>query len=270
MQPLSTRLAAGDEVRLFLPESAAVTGKAAPVALRVCFEDENLLAADKPAGLPSVADRDADSLLLRARRYLGQPETAPDGDAAGLASLCHRLDTGTSGVLLLAKNAPALQFVTGLMRQRQLQKTYYGVTVGRPTPPCGALEGWLWKDARKSLVRILPAFAPGAKPVSMEYETLALSGRLALLRIKPHTGHTHQIRAQLAAAGTPLLGDSKYGGTAENRTLRCRYQCLCAAQLAFPEISGGAYAAYSRLSITCPKPWYYRQVEEGTLTLAGV
>ena len=83
-------------------------------------------------------------------------------------------------------------------------------------------------------MRITDTTAGGAKEVITGYETLAVSGRLALLEVELVTGRTHQIRAHLAHIGCPILGDSKYGNNAANRELRLKYQALCAWELRFP------------------------------------
>lgn len=263
-QPLSTRLAPGDEVRLYLPQSAGENAPALP-ALKVLYEDAGLLAAYKPAGLISLREgpesgAEGDSLLARARAHAA-------GAYQPLA--CHRLDTGTSGVLLFAKSPEMLDFFTGLIREHRLQKLYYGLSFGHPAPPAGQMEGWLQKDAQKGLVRVCATARPGAKQAVTAYRTLATSGPLALLELEPRTGRTHQLRAQLAAGGTPLLGDSKYGDLAANRRYRCKYQCLCAAQLRFPKLPGlpedDPRAAYSGLRISCEKPWFYQQAIDGEI-----
>lgn len=255
-RPLNTPVRAGDEVRLYLPTTA---GKRAG-GPEILYEDGGLLALNKPAGqrCQNEGGGQAGTLLGDARRYLGE-------NGGFEVALCHRLDTGTSGVILVAKRADVLDFVGGLLLERRLEKTYVGLAVGHPKPAEGALAGWLLKDVQRAQVRVLPGRAPGAKPVRLRYRTEAASGRLALLRIWPETGRTHQIRAQLAAAGTPLLGDSKYGRQDINRELRCRYQCLCAEKLVFPELAGGAFAHYGGLEIACPAPWFYGQALEGTL-----
>lgn len=268
--PLATRVAHGDEVRLYLPEVDTASPPAAP-APTILFEDEGLLALYKPPGLPSLCGDEApgrdstqsgaqgrtqDSLLRRAEDYLRQH--SPDASAL----LCHRLDTGTSGVLLVAKNTAVLDFIAGLLRGHQLQKTYYGLTFGHPAPPAGLLDGWLAKDAKNGFVRVVTPGARGARPAKTQYRTLATTGPLALLHIQPQTGRTHQIRAHLAGAGTPLLGDSKYGDNAANRRYRCRYQCLCAAEIRFPA-TAGEFARYSKLVIACEKPWFYTQAMAG-------
>ncbi|MGD9560288.1 MAG: pseudouridine synthase [Oscillospiraceae bacterium] len=258
--PLSTPVHRGDEVCLYLPEALL-----APPAPQVLYEDDGLLALNKPAGRRSQNETGPQdgTLLQDARLYL-QAHRAP-AHPGFEPSLCHRLDTGTSGVLLVAKTPEALAFVTGLLRRHALEKTYWGLAVGCPAPAAGTLAGYLSKDTRRAQVRVLPQPARGAAPVRLQYTTLATSGRLALLEITPHTGRTHQIRAQLAAAGTPLLGDSKYGDITANRALRCRYQCLCAGRLQFPAQLGGPFAHYAGLAITCEKPWFYAKALDGSL-----
>lgn len=257
-QPLSTRLAVGDEVRLYLPPQA---DGFPPV--EILYEDDALLAANNPAGLVCLAQAGQDSLLQRVHAQQGLPGGSP------WPALCHRLDTGTCGLVLLAKTPEALDFVTGLLREHRLEKTYWGVSVGQPAPPAGLMRNWLLKDARKGLVRVLGQPMPGAKTAETAYSTLATGGQLALLQLQPRTGRTHQLRAQLAAAGTPLLGDSKYGIQAVNRKLRCRYQCLCAGQLTFPAISTGPWQAYSGLQLACKEPWFYTQLLNGGLFWEG-
>ncbi len=281
-QALSTRLQRGDILRLYLPEVGddADTSKPGSAPTSPCgadstngelflpevlFEDENLLAVCKPAGLLCQEEGGStgkDSLLLRARRYVAQG--APPGDAASLR-LCHRLDTGTSGVVLLAKKPDVLAFLEGLIHNRQLTKEYLCVTCGQPDPAADTLTHWLRKDAARGTVTASNKKTPGAKMAEARYETLATSGRLALLLVTLITGRTHQIRVQLAHIGVPVLGDSKYGNLAMNRELRCRYQCLCAWRLTFPAITDPAFRAYSGLQITCGEPWYATQVRSGTL-----
>ena len=106
---------------------------------------------------------------------------------------------------------------------------------------------------------------PGARPVRTDYKTLAISGRLALLQVELITGRTHQIRAHLASIGCPILGDSKYGNNAANRELKLKYQALCAYELRFPDLHGTPLEAVSGKVLHCEKPWYYRQILDGTL-----
>ena len=184
----------------------------------------------------------------------------------GFPHLCHRLDTGTSGLLLLAKNAEAETFLLDAIKKRLIRKSYLCVTFGRPQPPAATLTGYLRKDAEKGVVQVLSAPQPGAKEIITAYKTLAVSGRLALLQVELVPGRTHQIRAHLASIGCPILGDSKYGHNAANRELKLKYQALCAWELAFPKtIADERFAGLSGKVFHAPRPWYYAQVLDGTL-----
>ena len=265
-QPLSTPLRPHDELKLFITEEYLQVPTEANKFLfvgqleHIIFEDEDLLVADKPAGLPvdDEAGEQLDTLLLRVKKYLaGKGEN-------GAPRLCHRLDTGTSGLILVAKNEKTEKFVTELIREHQLRKEYLCVTFGRPKPAEATLRGYHVKDADTGRVYIQQNNAPGAKKVETHYETVAVSGRLALLKVEIVTGRTHQIRAHLADIGCPILGDSKYGNNAANRELKLKYQALCAWQLTFPALEG-AYAKWSGMRLHAPKPWYYMQILDGTL-----
>ena len=145
------------------------------------------------------------------------------------------------------------------------EKAYLCVTFGRPTPPDATLGGYLLKDADRGIVKIVEDKQPGAKDVETRYETIAVSGRLALLKVQLITGRTHQIRAHMASIGCPILGDSKYGNNTANRELKLKYQALCAWELVLPRFTSPDFADLSGKTFRAPKPWYYQQVLDGTL-----
>lgn len=270
--PLSARLAKGSTVRVYLPDALLNVPDgpvflAARAELRVIYEDDAVLAVDKPAGLPvNGANEDvADTLIHRAMLYLhGKGEFSPGCGPA--PCLCHRLDTGTSGLVLIAKTPQAEQRLLELIRLRAIEKRYLCVTYGHPVPAAATLRAYLLKDARQSHVRVLQSPVPGAKKIVTEYRTLAVSGRLALLEVTLVTGRTHQIRAHLASIGCPVLGDGKYGCNAVNRELRLKYQALCAHSLRFPALPpDDPCALLSGKTLCIEEPWYAAQVRDGTL-----
>ena len=255
--PLSTRVQNGDVIRLFLQDEQ-LEARPLPTAVFV-YEDNDILIANKPAGI-EVDGPAADTLLKRVQATLtanGQP---------GHAVLCHRLDTGTSGLVLLAKNREAESFLTGAIKQRRIEKRYLCVTFGHPQPPAALLRDYLLKDAARGVVRVVSSPADGAREILTGYETLAVSGRLALLEVELITGRTHQIRAHLASIGCPILGDSKYGNNAANRELHFKYQALCAWELRFPtQIAEAQFAHLAGRVFHAEKPWYCGQITDGTL-----
>ena len=271
-QPLSTRVMAGDEIRLFIldeqldggREADGPSWKNARGPAEAVYNGPQLLVVNKPAGLP-VDGPENDALLNRALLYLNKAGEYGE-DSLYQPALCHRLDTGTSGLVLIAKTPEAEQILLEAIRERQVKKTYLCVTFGRPIPPEGTLGGYLLKDANLGKVQILPEKKPGAKEVCTEYETIAVSGRLALLKVRLITGRTHQIRAHMASIGCPILGDSKYGNNAANRELKLKYQALCAWELVMPDFPAASpLADVAGKVFHAPRPWYYGQVLDGTL-----
>ena len=243
-QPLSTRVMAGDEIKLFILDEVLdadkrVEGPAwknARGPAQVIYDCPQILVVNKPAGL-AVDGPEDDTLLNRALLYLNQQGEYKENDLYTPA-LCHRLDTGTSGLVLIAKTPEAEQLFLEVIKNREVKKTYLCVTFGRPTPPDGTLGGYLLKDADRGIVKIVPDKQPGAKDVETQYETVAVSGRLALLKVRLITGRTHQIRAQFSAAGHPLLGDGKYGSERDNRRYGRHGQALYSYRLSFHFTTG--------------------------------
>lgn len=269
--PLSARLAAGDVVRLYLPGQPAQRVGPAYLAAKPYFtpvyEDAQVLVAQKPAGLlvQDEAGAQADTLLNRARRYLYEKGELA-ANAPWLPQLCHRLDTGTSGLVILAKTPAALAQMTELIRTRAVQKEYLCVTVGAPARPQAELRGFLVKNAKRGTVRVTATAQRGAKEIITRYETLCKSGALALLHVQLVTGRTHQIRAHLASIGCPVLGDSKYGNTQANRAWHFKYQALCAYSLRFPAMEKESpCAGLSEKTLFAEEPWYAAQIKNGTL-----
>ena len=267
-QPLATRVQNGDVIRVYLlDDQLGLTSQEGPEFLQArapaefIYENDDLIVANKPAGIPVDGD-EADTLLNRVLRRLYEEKR---WDAVHEPRLCHRLDTGTSGLVIIAKTPEAEELFLSAIKNREVQKTYLCVTFGRPMPPDATLGGYLLKDADRGIVKIVEDKQPGAKEVETRYETIAVSGRLALLKVQLITGRTHQIRAHMASIGCPILGDSKYGNNSANRELKLKYQALCAWELTMPRFTQPDFAFLSGKTFHAPKPWYYQQVLDGTL-----
>lgn len=267
-QPLSTRVLNGDKIVLYIKDDLlGITDIAEPLYLHahcpadILYQDDNILVVNKPAGLIVEQDGKADTLINRVRLSMYQTDTLKNC----CPKLCHRLDTGTSGLVLISKNTVSEQFFLKLIRERSIQKKYLCVTFGRPKPESATLKGWLSKNPEKGLVYVHTHKSAHAKEIITHYETIAFSGRLALLQVDLITGRTHQIRAHMASIGCPILGDSKYGNNTVNRELRCKYQALCSWELALPPIHDPSFSNLSGKVFHAPKPWYYSQILNGTL-----
>ena len=237
------RLAEGDVVRLYIPEEffAPVREENAWLAvtkprLDIVYEDENLLLVSKRPGVlcHAAAGWAADTLIAHIQAHVYQQgQWDPAAENSFAPALCNRIDRGTGGIVIAAKNAPALRVLDEKIRDRELDKYYLCVCAGRPSPAEGELRGWLFKDAVKNTVYVRPAPEPGADRAVTRYRVMQSAQGLSLTECRLLTGRTHQIRVQMAHAGHPLLGDSKYGDMALNRRFGEKRQLLWSYKLTF-------------------------------------
>lgn len=175
----------------------------------VLYEDNHLLAINKPAGLPTmgVAEHNA-SLVKEAKHYLAEKYNKPGNVYLGVVS---RLDAVVSGVVLLARTSKAAARLNEAFRTRAVEKTYLAVVAGVPADEQTTLEHYLRKDERQQKMHTTHADMPDAKLARLSYRLLVHEKNASLLEVKLETGRKHQIRVQLAKIGHAILGDQKYG-----------------------------------------------------------
>ena len=237
------RLCQGDTVRLYIPdefferptEANAWRAVATP-RLDVVYEDENILLVNKRPGMlcHSAGEWTWDTLIAHIQAYLrARGEWDPAAENSFAPALCNRIDRNTGGIVIAAKTAEALRIMDEKIRAREIEKIYLCAVTGTPKPAAGRLEGYLFKDAKKNQVYVYDAPRTGARTCVTEYRTLASEGGLSLMECRLVTGRTHQIRAQFAHAGWPLLGDGKYGSERSNRRYEQKGQALCSWKLRF-------------------------------------
>ncbi len=220
------RLSAGDVVSIYLADAAP--RETLSKSVRIAYEDARILIAEKEAGLlcQDLEHSEADTLTARVNTQRKAAGEAP-------CFLCHRLDFHTSGLVLFAKDKETLKLVEEAIREHRIVKRYLAVALGRVTPREATLSHQLFKDAKKGRVYVSETPTKGSKKAIMHYRVLEMRGGLSLVECELVTGRTHQIRAQMAAAGFPLLGDAKYGSKQESRAYKETHQLLCAYQMTF-------------------------------------
>ncbi len=177
--------------------------------LTILYEDNHLIAVDKPLGLPTQADASGDAdLLTLVKEYIKEKYRKPGAVYIGMA---HRLDRPVGGVVVFARTSKSASRLSEQLRDGRFRKAYLAVLRGAPAAPQGELEHWLVKDGAANFVSVVPAGTPGAKRARLAYHTLAARDGLTLVAVELLTGRSHQIRVQFAAVGAPVVGDEKYG-----------------------------------------------------------
>jgi 23S rRNA pseudouridine1911/1915/1917 synthase len=218
----SYRLEAGWEVEFEPP--APVELVAAPLDLRLAYEDEHLLVVDKPAGV-AVHPGPGHSTGTLVHALLGR---TTGGDEPQRPGIVHRLDRDTSGLMVVARTEEAYRRLKSLVRRHRLEREYLALVRGRPRSRSGRIEAAIGRDRSEPTRQSLDTDTP--RDAVTHFEVVELFPQHALLRVRLETGRTHQIRVHLAAIDLPVVGDRVYGV----RDLELERQFLHAARLAFP------------------------------------
>ena len=237
-----TRLQAGDVLQLYINdeffdkprEDNAFLTVSTP-KLSIVYEDDQILLVDKRPGLavhPHDGAEYGRTLIDHIQAYLYQKrEWRPREENSFAPALCNRIDRNTGGIVIAAKTAEALRVMNQKIKDRELDKRYLAIVEGTPKPQTGSLKGYLFKDAKKNRVFVTDTPQSGAKSCQTNYRVLASGNGLSLVECELITGRTHQIRAQFAHAGHPLLGDGKYGKL--DKRFDRNYQALYSYKLTF-------------------------------------
>lgn len=218
----------GDIVYVFMPDREKN-------GIEIVYRDDNILVVNKRSGIEVVGEN---SITERLNATLTDTTVYP----------VHRLDRNTMGLVVFAVNKTAESELLKSFKEREIDKTYNAVVVGRPKPQSAHLKAFLFKDAKKSLVYISDTAKTGYVPIETQYRTLQTMGELSLLEVKLISGKTHQIRAHLAHIGTPILGDGKYGINKINQRYRVKTQILMCTRIMF-HFKGGPLKYLDKKSV---------------------
>ncbi|HSD11062.1 MAG TPA: RluA family pseudouridine synthase [Candidatus Binatia bacterium] len=232
----------GEAIEVRAPVEAPAHAEPEDLPLEIVYEDDELLAIDKPAGMvvhpaPGAWRGTLVNALLH-RRLVARDLSA------GRPGIVHRLDKETSGILLVARTRRAQEALARAFHDRRVEKLYLAIVLGVPRAATGSLEWTIGRHPRERKRMSIRSRSP--RPARTRYALLESFGTLSLLRLEPETGRTHQIRVHLAAMGHPVLADPLYGAR-KGRALPARgpgrnfpRQALHAAEIRFSHPATGA------------------------------
>ncbi|MCX2742914.1 RluA family pseudouridine synthase [Mangrovivirga sp. M17] len=182
--------------------------------IEIVYEDNHLIAVNKPSGVLVHSDRTEDPTLEDAVKDFIKVEYNKPG--AVYLGVIHRLDRPVSGLVLMAKTSKGLSRMNEVFKERKVEKTYLAIVNKLPANQEGTLEHYLLKDTAKNKTHAHIKPKKGAKKAVLSYKFVGRIADKYLLEVKPETGRPHQIRVQLSSMGCPIQGDVKYGSTIKN------------------------------------------------------
>jgi len=178
--------------------------------LEIIYEDNHLIAINKPNGILVHADDTGDSSLEEIlKEYIKEKYQKP-GNV--FLQSCHRLDRPVSGALIFAKTSKGKDRMRQLFTDRKVDKSYLALVTKCPDHFEANLVNWMYKDRDKNIVEVIKGERPGAVRARTIYKTLGQVGKYFLVQLHPVTGKSHQLRLHMSFIGSPIVGDVKYGG----------------------------------------------------------
>lgn len=183
--------------------------------LEVLYEDNHLIIINKKVGDLIQGDKTGDTPLSEiVKQYIKKKYHKPGNVFLGVV---HRLDRPTSGIVIFARTSKALERLNKMLRDKQIQKTYWAVVKKKPPQEAGTLINYLKKNPKNNKSTVYKIASQGSKRAVLHYKIIKELDNYFLLEIDLETGRHHQIRAQLSAIGSPIKGDLKYGFDRSNK-----------------------------------------------------
>ncbi len=267
---ISTRLAEGDELELFIrdeffesPERDDGALSRITPKLDIIYEDDNILLLNKRPGVLVHEDDEGkdNTLVMHMKAYLYQKgEYDPENEQSFAPALCNRIDRNTGGIVIAAKNAQALRDMNERIKTHEVKKFYLCAVHGRMPKRQDKLYAYLRKDNKTNTVDVRDDRRQGYLDIITGYRVLAERGDSSLLEIELFTGRTHQIRAHMAHIGHPLLGDGKYGSNRNDKKQGHKWQALYSNKVRFDFSEGGVLSYLSGREFSLPdgEVWFCR------------
>jgi 23S rRNA pseudouridine1911/1915/1917 synthase len=214
----SHRIRGGERIRIEIQPRPPLRAEPESIPLQILYEDEDIIAVNKPAGMTVHAGAgNPRGTLVNA--LLGRGQALSQGGDALRPGIVHRLDKDTSGVILVAKNDAAHAKLGESFRQREVKKTYIALLEGHPTQESGRIELAIMRDPKRRtrMTTRRSIVLSNAREARTDWRRLARIGSTSLVEVQLHTGRTHQIRVHFSALRHPVVGDMLYGATTQLR-----------------------------------------------------